>query len=200
MFTLKRLSHYISTHRMLLMSAGVLGLSALFCFWGLFILDVGHSSSYLLTASYFRIYDFTYRVFSTLLYIGVVIWAGLWVFLLIATRTYWRIVFLCWVLTPPICFIGIIFGALVNQFKPVYSTAYHERSYHLVYIYDGSDQRGYYDLQQCDSIGLSCASIFSTYPTYPQIDTNAQVTIDEATTELAVIVEGNVIYTHNLSP
>lgn len=183
-----------------ILSLLMLAFSVFYCLTSVYALSTGYAGSYIITASFFGIYDFVLKAISFLQITGLFIWIVICLTLIISNRKYWWVVFVLQALTTIIFILGTLVGGFGYQFKNIHSITHQSHSYYLNHIYDADDGFGKYSLLRCDILNINCQKIYESQDIYPQIDTNAQVVVDKTANELRVIVAGKAIYMHNLLP
>lgn len=92
--------------------------------------------------------------------------------------------------------VGLILGWL-NSLSNADSVYINDKNFYLSYYYNASDN-GFYDLVECKNWGIVCRRIAIVGNSYPEIDKQAHLEINENKHELAVIIEAKTVYTYPL--
>jgi hypothetical protein len=196
--SLKRLIMKIKSNRALVVSLILLGLSILYCLMSFYFVSMDFSGEFLVTVILANIFGFIRNVLSTLQASAFFIWVTIAFLLIMMNKKHWVTILICSILIPIIFMVGTVYGLYALQIKFVDSVGYRSNLYHLNYIYNWQAENGYYNLLECDRLGLSCTRLFISPQRYSKADMNAQISINETASELSIIVEDKVLFRQRL--
>jgi hypothetical protein len=192
----KHMRKFLTHHWNIILSMLVLGASGFYFLAGLYSFSTHYTGAFIVTSTYFRLFDLTVAIISNLQVLVFFIWVVICSILVFSSRKYWWVNLICLILLIPFFLFGTLFGSL--PLKTSHSFIESDHAYHLNYIFDGDDGYGYYSLLRCDSLDISCEQIFKSSSDFRKIDKDAQIQVDVYTQELSIIVENKMLYSQPL--
>lgn len=90
--------------------------------------------------------------------------------------------------------VAVFIGGFMPYFDAADTYVMEGKSYHVNYVFDGLEGYGYYNLLECDTIGLFCRRLHKTDSRYNSPYPNAHIELDESIRVISLIIEDENVY------